>query len=592
MALRGLRIDLQSGQARELTPPAAWRRFLLGGRGWAARLLADLPRELSPQSVDNLLIIAAGPLAGTPAVGAGGVWVSTLSPITGVIGHSWAAGDFGSALRQSGYDILIISGESADWCILELSPNFRIRSAAEIVGQETVVADQLLRQGNATLHTLVLGPAGEAKVAYAAPVVDGSYMLEPAGAGAVMAQKRIKAVLVAEAAPLAVADPAALQRVDELYTRRCAADALTSDFVRFGSAMYINLANDRGAVTARNGQDGIFAGMLALSRTTLAMRGRQTGTGCTNSPVPCHATFTTRDGTSMGRPELTALLGFGARCGIADLETVSSAGQLCLRLGLDITATAAALAFLMECQQRDLHVTPPLPWGDGPTLLDTISKIASRQGIGGVLSLGVGEMRHIFWGSIEWAPQVNNGALVPLDPRPLPELALHLATSSWLGDYRMAMPLAELLPQLPATVPVSTGSAIDQQVARLIWHERFAAALDAAGFCRRLGLLAYTLYPQELAEMVSAVTGEAYTVGDLAKIGERIVTLERLVLRQRGGQDALPARWRSTPLADGPAAGVLPPLDMLLPAYYAAHGWEPDGTPPPARLRALHLMRP
>ncbi len=589
--MRAIRIDLSTGQSQELTPPAAWRRLLLGGRGWAARLLADLSPDISPLAPENPILLTAGPLAGTAAMGAGGVWVSSLSPLTGLVAHGWAAGDWGAALRQTGFDLVILTGECAEWSVLELTATPTVRAATGLVGLDTLATDAALRGRTTSLHTMTLGIAGERGAAYAVPVIDGSYLVEPAGVGVVMGRKRLKAITVSHGPTIAAADPATLRRVDQSYAQHSAADPLVADFVRFGSAMYVNLANDRGAVTARNGQDGVFKGMLALSRTTLASRGKQTGGGCANGPVPCHAAFTTRDGTLVARPELTALIGFGARCGIADLETVVQANQKCVRLGLDVTATSAAIAFLMECQQRGLHSSPALAWGDSAAVLDTIDQIANKKGVGGVLSLGVGEMRDIFWGSSDWAPQVKGGAMMPLDPRPLPELALHMATSTWGGDYRMAAPLAELLAHPPGIIPVTKGSAAEQHVARVVWHERFAAALDAAGFCRRLGLLAYSVAPSELAEMVSAVVGEPYTLGDLAKIGERIVTLERLVVNRAGAEDLLPPRWSTVPLTEGRGAGTLPPIAQMLPLYYAAHGWDEDGVPTPERLRSLDLMR-
>lgn len=589
--MRALRVDLSTGQQHELSPPAAWRHLLLGGRGWTARLLSDLSPEIGPRDPENPLLFATGPLAGTAAVGAGGGWVAALSPITGLVTQGWAGGDWGAALRQSGYDLVIVTGQAATWSVLEIGSTTPLRDAAGLLGLDTIATDQALRGNDERVHTLVLGPAGEVGVAYATPVVDGAFLVEPAGVGAVMAQKRLKAVVIREGAVIAAADAAALQRVDAAYTQRSISDPLLGEWQRFGTALYVNRANDLGAVTARNGQDGVFKGMLALSRTTLALKGKQTGRGCGNHVVPCYATLTTKEGSGVARPELTVLLGFGARCGVADLDTVIAAGQRCVRWGLDPTAAAAAIAFLMECQQHGLHSQPPLPWGDGATLLDTLDKIATKKGIGGVLGLGVGEMREIFWGSADWAPQVRDGALPPLDPRPLPAFALHFATSTWGGDYRMAAPLAALLAQSPAAVPQTKGSVAEQAVAQVIWHERWAAALDAAGFCRRLGLLAYNVLPQELADMVSAVVGETFTVGALAKLGERVVTLERLLVARQGTPDTLPLRWRSTAVSAGRAAGHLPDLAGLLPLYYGAHGWDAQGVPGETRLRALDLLR-
>ena len=51
---------------------------------------------------------------------------------------------------------------------------------------------------------LCIGPAGVAGVAYSSIVADGSFMAEPAGTGAIMANKRIKAIAVRGGTPIAL----------------------------------------------------------------------------------------------------------------------------------------------------------------------------------------------------------------------------------------------------------------------------------------------------------------------------------------------------------------------------------------------------
>lgn len=98
-----------------------------------------------------------------------------------------------------------------------------------------------------------------------------------------------------------------------------------------------------------------------------------------------------------------------------------------------------------------------------------------------MLSLGVGEMKEIFFGSEEFAPQVKGLAMPALDPRAMHEIAPALATAPIGGDYRYAMAYEELLAEPPAWLPdePSHPQAIKGKAVRLIWHE-VAAALDAA----------------------------------------------------------------------------------------------------------------
>jgi aldehyde:ferredoxin oxidoreductase len=206
----------------------------------------------------------------------------------------------------------------------------------------------------------------------------------------------------------------------------------------------------------------------------------------------------------------------------------------------------------------------------------------------------VGEMQEIFWGSAAFAPQVKGLAMPPLDPRALTEVALAMATAPIGGDFRYAMTYEELAPDPPAWLPdePSHPQAVKGKVMRLIWHERFAAALDSVGICRRLGLMGYQISPGELLALTSAATGGAVGATDMARLGERIITIERLFARRyadNGARDELPARWREEPLTEGRAAGHLPQLADLLSEYYRRHGWSVEGDPTPERLAELGI---
>jgi aldehyde:ferredoxin oxidoreductase len=180
-----------------------------------------------------------------------------------------------------------------------------------------------------------------------------------------------------------------------------------------------------------------------------------------------------------------------------------------------------------------------------------------------------------------------------LDPRALHGVGLAMASAPIGGDYRYAMLYEELLQEPPPWLPDDPGhpQAIRGRVPRLIWYERFAAAIDAAGLCRRLALLAFQVAPAEAAELLTAGVGRPHSVVEMARLGERIVTLERYASRRfTDATDQLPKRWATTPLPGGPAAGQPPPLAEMLADYYRRHGWTEDGDPTPARLSELGIQ--
>jgi aldehyde:ferredoxin oxidoreductase len=596
MALRVLQIHLDTNTVQPEELPSAVEQEYAGGRGAAAWLLTHrLPPGTGPLSPANLLVFSTGTLTGTAIPATSTFVASTRSPLTGAIAHSWAQGAWGAALRRAGYDALTIQGRSENWCFITIDgPKVAVRPAGDLLGLDTVATDRVLRHAlGADYRVICVGPAGEAGVAYSSIVADGRFMAEPAGTGVVMAFKRIKAIAIRDSAPVRVADLPRAQAVSAQIAQRAGSSPLAAGITQYGSNYYLPFAKENGALTSYNGQQG-RAHIHGITRTTLAQHAPREGFGCEGCPLSCHSRYTRPNGGTAAYPELEAVAGFAAQCGITSLEALATVADRCLRLGLDTASTSAALAFLMECQEQGLSRTGAIGWGDEDAILEAVERLGQKQEKRDMLSLGVGEMQEIFWGSSAWAPHVKGLAMPGLDPRAGQELALALATSPIGGDYRYSMDYAELLPDRPAWVPDGAPSPqnTDGKVARLIWHERFAAALDAAGVCRRLALMAYQVTPADLTELLSASLGRPFGSADLARLGERIVTVERLFMQKHStvsSADTLPVRWRTEPLGDGLAANHLPALDSMLPEYYKRHGWDAKGTPTDKRLAELNI---
>src|SRR3954467_11532127 len=199
MPLRALRVSLDTKQSLPEDLPASVEQQYLGGRGAATWMLANrLPPAIGPLSPANLLIFSAGPLSGMGLPATGGFVASTRSPLTGLIAHSWAQGRWGSALRRAGYDMLVLQAQSADWCMIQIDgARVQLLPAGDLLGLDTFATARVLQERLGVEYSvLCIGPAGEAGVAYSSIVADGSFMAEPAGTGAIMANKRIKAIAV------------------------------------------------------------------------------------------------------------------------------------------------------------------------------------------------------------------------------------------------------------------------------------------------------------------------------------------------------------------------------------------------------------
>lgn len=592
---RALRVNLDTVSTSTFEIPGLFREQYLGGRGLSSGLLYHfVPPDVAARSAEMPVFLAPGLLGGTPAYASGGFVITTRSPLTGGLVHSWAVGDWGAAVKRAGYDVLWIVGQASAWLYLVINNGVaELLPANHLAGLDTDQSNtRLLADHGNDYRVLTLGQAGDKALAYASLVAEGRYMAEPAGTGAALAHKKLKAIVVRGTRMIKPAQPTTLLTALKPITERIGRDPLAESIRIYGSSYYVDLAAAAGGITGRVGQDADPAQFA--SRDEFAEYAPLVDHGCPRCPLPCYHDYVLDEGATVARPEVETIVGFGAWCGLSTTAIIE-ANHRCLRYGLDPVATANAIAFLMECYQRELTRQYPLIWGDDAAVLDAIDAIANKSGVGGILSLGVGEMSEIFYGSLRFAPTVNKVALSPLDARAAQSWALHVATSSIGGDARAAMPWYEWLDTLPPWLQSAephSPATVEGKAERLIWHERFVAALDAAGLCRRLGTLAYQVMPKELAALISADVGKPTSAAEVAKLGERIVTVERLLALQWDHADGLPDRWRNEPLSHGPAADQLPALDTLLPRYYVLHGWDDAGIPTAARLHELGIPEP
>jgi aldehyde:ferredoxin oxidoreductase len=131
--------------------------------------------------------------------------------------------------------------------------------------------------------------------------------------------------------------------------------------------------------------------------------------------------------------------------------------------------------------------------------------------------------------------------------------------------------------------------ATEGKPALVITFQNLTAALDSTGSCL---FTTFGIGAEELAALLSAVTGVPYSVDDFMKAGERIWNLERLFgLKSAisGKDDRLPDRMTKEPIPAGPSKGEVSHLDKMLPEYYSLRGWDSKGVPTPEKLHELSL---
>jgi len=144
----------------------------LGGKGLSTYLLLKQnPPGVDPLSPENLLILATGPVSGTPIWGSCRYGMFTKSPQTGFYSESYSGGTVAEYMAKTGYDSIIIRGASDKPVWLDISEaGVMFNNAQGLWGLDTYQTEdqvrQLLRQNNPDhpkAGVIVIGPAGENK---------------------------------------------------------------------------------------------------------------------------------------------------------------------------------------------------------------------------------------------------------------------------------------------------------------------------------------------------------------------------------------------------------------------------------------------
>ena len=104
-------IDLDERTVKLEPVPMKWRRKFVGGRGLDAYLLyKNASKGCDPLGPDNVVVISAGLLGGTPASASSRTHIAAKSPLTNLFGSANMGGFFAPEMRWAGIDHFVIRG--------------------------------------------------------------------------------------------------------------------------------------------------------------------------------------------------------------------------------------------------------------------------------------------------------------------------------------------------------------------------------------------------------------------------------------------------------------------------------------------------
>ncbi len=578
-------------------------RQYVGGRGLGAYLLYKrVPAKADPLGEENRLIFTAGPLSGTGFFYSSKANVTTKSPLTNIYLYSICSGILAQEMRKAGFWVVDIKGiaDSPTYLVIQ-DDKVEFKDATSFWGMETAAAQKLMLGGLAATRaaTVGIGPAGERGIRYAALFGEGDLYrcFGRGGAGCVLGSKKLKGLVVAGSRKVTILHPDQFETAKGQIAQR-----LKTDFKQWGegwrryeTASDLQTTNELGIIPTRNWQTGQFEGWQGIDKSTTVMgwpeKVRPCGPYC---PTAGTREVTVQEGPYKGARsdiEWEAIYAFGSQCGVDKMEAIIAASQICDEAGIDNMTAGITIGFAMECFEKGLIGLKDtdgmeLRFGNDQAVIAMLKKIAKLEGFGKELAKGTKKLSEGIKGSEGFAMHAKGMEFGGYECRGLNGQALQFAISARGGCHHAY--------GLPARAETLDGSRLNVEgKGEQVKNAAIGRILgDSMILCTFPG----PMYTREMmAEAVSSMSQEPWSVRDLNEAGERIMCQERVFNMREGlsrKDDTLPSRLLKEPKPDGPTKGAVVPLEELKDSFYRAVDYDPvTGNPTDRVLERLKIEK-
>ncbi len=613
MALPGtmgkiLVVDLTTGDMKFEHPADDVYLTWLGGYGLGVHCLYKMLRPgIDPLGPENVLGFFAGLLTGTGGITANRYVVVGKSPKTGGWGDANSGGTFGPAIKGAGVDGILFTGQSEQPVYLMIQGGkAELLPADELWGLDTnETEDRMAQLHGQDTHVAAIGPAGERQNLLACIINDRGRAAGRSGLGAVMGSKRLKAIVLCDGInSVPIADPDGMKESMQRHREFLGTQPRYKIMRQYGTCGSMAGLAMKGDTPIKN-----WGGTAEVDFPTVGKISDDTAISiehkkyaCWKCPLACGGITRVDDGPYAcegHKSEYETLGAFGSMCLNDDLASINYCNNLCNHLGLDTIGTGGTIAFAIECFENGLISAEQtggieLRWGNAEAIVEMVRLIGRREGFGAVLADGVAKAaQRIGQGSEQYAIHVGGEELPMHDPRRVPSAATtykmdatpgrHTQVSTWISELGAGPPDLVDQPQPEHFYP-GKGEA----------HARvnnYFQVGQVAGMCM-FALL--TLKPESVAESLTHVTGQKFTLDDVLTAGARIAAM-RTVFNLREGIRAIDRKIPdrvigNPPLEQGPTAGRTVEVDAHVEDYLKAMGWDTKtGIPTDETLKNLGL---
>jgi aldehyde:ferredoxin oxidoreductase len=629
-----LEIDLARGNIERVETDPKLMELHLGGLGTSVKLMWDrVSPEVKAFDDENLLIFSTGLFNGTPAFSANRTVVTFVSPQNDFLAYPLMGGFWSAELKYAGYDKVIFRNKSPEWVYVWIhNDKVELRDASHLVGRGALETQDLIRQelNQPNAQVAAIGIAGENKV-FTASIEQGRSSASRLGGGAVMGEKKIKAVAVRGTKDIYLArGEEFMELLKDVrkyidFRNENPLPGVMTILAGIGSPQEMKHTDEKWHTesfawgNARARRKDFWTEEIDESWTTTQREAIKRLISCFGCPQQCGALISYKD-TPRYMAKCFGKLTYAMAAYVDDLDFAWRILQRATEYGVDSFSTPQILAFAVELKEagiltdKDFEGCPSDNEGRFYWLLD---RVARREGIGDILADGTYyAAKKIGKGAEEFAHNtIKKHEQLPLklgmmDPlyylmystnekisitqiegnwpqAPFPTREEREAfVKDWpqLPDEKFKQYLLDWEPRGEKANPNYPTPEISAEI--VDWMEMLHNIDDALCLCA--GMASFCLKPpyhiNNYPQLISAATGMDLDKEGLKKIVNRSRNLHRAYNNRRGLRraDEKPPQdhWKKR----------FPEIEeQLLSTYYKYKGWNMDGIPTKERLHELDL---
>jgi aldehyde:ferredoxin oxidoreductase len=585
----------------------------IGGVGLSVKLTYDLLSDgdyttlkEDPFSSINPLIFATGPLTGTATPSSSRYSVSGISPLTGIWGEATSGGFFPIALRRSGFDAIVITGEAKEPTFIVVNNGeIEFKDANMLWGKDTRETIDLIRNNlnDEKIRVACIGKGGEKLIKYAAVINDEGRAAGRCGLGALMGKKKLKALAIKGKASIDYSDRESIMKTSQSVLRSIKAGFATNFFSHYGTLIYSDMGMVLGDIPANYFTNTEFVSENLTGRA-LKEQYPVIKYACAGCTIGCgRTTIAEIEGNQIeiDGPEYETTAAFGPMCGILDFKPILLANHICNLDGIDTISSGVSISFLIYLVENSIAIDniskylsdiklEEIRWGNDQIVLKLLKKTINREGIGDILAEGVKIMAEKLGVDPDLAAHVKGLEFPMHDPRAYICQALSYMTCCCGANHNKG-DFYNIDGDAASYTKMRKGDrfTVNGREPSVILYQDLTNIYDSAVICN----FTHINIPL-LTRLLKASTGFS-SLGNKKNIflvGERATNLKRLISCKLGCKredDYLP-KIVTTALESGGSAGIKIDLEDNLKTYYQIRGWDWEtGWPTKEKLDELGI---